>query len=435
MRNAILIFSIFSLGTHAFSSSEDQTIPFSLDDAKKYAISNNNEVISFRHATEEARARSARARVPFFPNIGVAMGVNSLSSSQTHESAPLAYIYGSYNIFNGYKDSYQKQISEIETEKTEIILKQKELLAGLEVEKHFHSYLYQKTAIELKKSAIDLNNNLESIASQRRKAGLGSEADIMEFKLRSSILSADLVLLEQKKEEARIGLRKTLGHDIGSKIEPMGQLQHQHLRGDLMSYLNRLQNQNPILRVASHELAIADFQSQTWRSKWLPKVDFEARAGYQELDLRPTDKGTGISLLLVAKMDLFSGQEATWEKREGLARKLKAEEDLKGKLVNLVSELETFFRRLKAIETSVDLEEKNEVRAQKYYSTVLKEYNSGIKNSQDVKVAAEMLSEVNLRRLRYKYDFLTERLEMEKLLGMQVDIENIQDKNGHMEEL
>lgn len=412
-------------------SREEETVRFSLEDAKSYAVKNNNEVKSFRHAVEEARARSGRATIPFFPNIGVASGVNTLTSSVSNDAAPVAYVYGTYNVFNGYQDTYKKSILELESEKKEIELQQKELLVGLEVEKYFHDSLYEKAAIGIKKNAIEVNKKLQTIASKRRQAGLGSEADSMEFELRESILEADLVLLEQKLEEARIGLRKTLGHEIGSKIEPVGELQHQHLIGDLMSHLNRIKDANPTLRISGHEVAISDFQAKNWRSKWLPKIDMEARAGYLELDLRPADKGTSVSFLLIAKMDLFSGYEASWERREGFARKLKSEEELKGKAVILVSEVERYYRRLKTIEKSVDLEEQNEIRAKKYYETILKEYHSGIKNSQDVKVAAEMLSEVSLRRVRYKYEFLMERIEMEKILGSKIAVENVKDKAGH----
>src|SRR3989338_4876513 len=293
---------------------EEETVRFSLEDAKRYAVANNNEVKSFRHAVEEARARSGRATIPFFPNIGVASGVNTLTSSATSNAAPVAYVYGTYNVFNGYQDTYKKSILELESEKKEIELQQKELLVGLEVEKYFHDSLYEKAAIGIKKNAIEVNKKLQTIASKRRQAGLGSEADSMEFELRESILEADLVLLEQKLEEARIGLRKTLGHEIGSKIDPVGELQHQHLVGDLMSHLNGLKNSNPTLRISGHEVAISDFQAKSWRSKWLPKVDIEAKAGYLELDLRPADKGTSISFLLIAKMDLFSGYESAWER-------------------------------------------------------------------------------------------------------------------------
>ncbi len=429
---------ILNLGLGSFAraepnspTEEGQIVRFSLEDAKRYAVANNNEVKSFRHAVEEARARAGRSTVPFFPSVGVAGGVSTLSSSTTRDSAPVGYVYGSYNLFNGFKDTYQKNILELESEKAAIELNQKELLAGLEVEKYFHDYLYEQSAIKLKKTAIEVNAKLQNIAAKRRHAGLGSEADIMEFELRESVLNADLVLLEQKLEEARIGLRKTLGHEIGSKIEPIGELQHQHLVGDLMSHLNGLKNSNPTLRMSGHNVAIADFQSLSWRSKWLPKLDLEARAGYLGLEGQPTDKGSSVSLSLVLKMDLFTGFESSWERSEGLARKLKSEEDLRGNTVTLVSDTERYYRRLKAIEKSVDLEEQNEIRAQKYYETILREYNSGIKNSQDIKVAAEMLSEVSLRRLRYKYEFLLERIEMEKILGSQVAVENMKDKEGH----
>lgn len=394
-----------------------------LAEAKNFAVMHNREVLALRHAAAEAKARAERALAPFFPAFGVTLGGQAQVTPQQNTLEPLGYFYLSYNLFNGYHDSYQHKIAVLEAEKAEIELKHKEHLAGLEVEKYFHDFLFSKAATELKKEAITVNTKLKNAASRRKAAGLGSDADSLEFSLRESILQAELVLLEQKTEEARIGLRKTLGEEIGSQIEPIGKLLHQHLDGDLMSELESLKKANPLLRASARELAIADFQAQSWRSRWLPKIDFEARAGYLENEATVNtfrEKQSSGTFLLVAKLELFSGRDAAWQKVEGAAHKLKAEEELKAKLVNLVSEVERLFRRIKAIEQSVDLEALNELRARTYYETVLREYHAGIKNSSDVKAAADLLAETSLRWLRYKYDFLCERIELEKILGVPV---------------
>jgi outer membrane protein TolC len=401
-----------------------------LEDAKRVAVANNREVQALRRGVEEAKAKAGRTRSTFYPRIGVAGGVDSQIAADDNESAPVGYFYANYNLFNGFRDTYRREIANLDAEKSEFALKHQELLAGLEVEKYFHEFLFVQTSIALKNEALRTNDNLASAARKRKTAGLGSDADILEFDFRDALLKSDLTILDQKLEEVRIGLRKTLGEEVGSKIEPVGVLQHQHIVGDLMVYLDQLKSANPILKVSARELAIAELESKNWRSRWLPTIDFESRAGYLELDRRPADGGSAMNLLVIAKMDLFSGFETSWERSEGIAKKARAEEELKANLVNLVSDVERYYRRIKAIERSVDLEEQNESRAKKYYETVKREYQAGIKNSNDVKAAADLSFEASLRRVKYKLEFLSEKIEMEKLLGSPVKVEIIAESGA-----
>ncbi len=76
------------------------------------------------------------------------------------------------------------------------------------------------------------------------------------------------------------------------------------------------------------------------------------------------------------------------------------------------------------IEARVHLEERNEVRAQKYYTTVINEYRRGVRNSTDVKVAAEALYDASLRRESFKYEFLNEKILLERTLSGPVLMEN-----------
>lgn len=428
----ILSFPINSLLKAEDGKERAKFIHMTLEESKNYALTHNRGIKSLRHSLEEAKAKAWRATSAFFPMFGVVGGANTQLSNATNITSQIAYLHGSYNIFNGYKDSNQREIQDISTKNVELELKQKEFWLQLEVEKYFNTFINISITRILNKKSIELNAKLASVAQRRRQAGLGSDADIMEFSLRESSLKANLLILDQKIEEVRIDLRNHLGYELDEKIEPTGNLQHQHVVGVFQNYVNKLEQANPSLEISRNTSTIANIESKNWQSKWLPQINFEAKSGYLELDAKPDgEKGLSTAFLLTAKMDLFSGYETRWEKQESLARKMKAEEELQIKKISLSSEIERHFVRLKAIEKTVDLEEKNEVLAEKYYETVLKEYNSGIRNSTDLKMAADLFSEVSLRRVQYKYEFLSSRIELEKALGFSVEVENIQDKDSH----
>lgn len=133
--------------------------------------------------------------------------------------------------------------------------------------------------------------------------------------------------------------------------------------------------------------------------------------------------------MILAKFEFFSGFETYWEGRVRKANVLKKEARLKQGVLDAVMEAERAYRQTMSIQVRVDLEEKNEVRARKYYDSILKEYRRGIKNSADVKSASEAYIEAILRRERFKYEFLKEKLSLERVLGTTVKTEVIEDSH------
>ena len=434
--------SLLLLGFISFQqpSVATQTSKVTLEEAKTFAIANNFEVIALRREVEEMQAKARRARSPFYPKLGLAGGADTQMKGNGNEGAAVGYLYGSYNLFSGFEDTYKADIANYEVEKAEIRLRKAELGVGLEVERLFHLYLFNKFSLELLKRALDANELHRKMAKNRKASGLASDADVIEFDLRDSILKSDVSEKEVQLEESRVNLKRLLGEEIGAKIEPVGKLQHQHIKGSLMDYISRIKGESENVLVTTRELLIATTESKMWRSKWFPKVDFEMKAGFLPLENRPdSTSGTGketsalINGLVIAKLDLFSGFDNFWERRESESKRLKLESRLKQFILAAVTQMEIAYRKLKATEVRVHLEEQNEERATKYYNSVLSEYKRGVKNSSDLKNAAEGLYNSTLRSEGFKYDFLSQRIELEKALGGPVSVEVLPDRSkvGH----
>ncbi len=401
-----------------------------LDDAKKYAIQHNFEVMSLRQALEEARARQGRARSAYYPKLGIAGGADTQMKSSANENAVIGYVYGDYNLFNGFGDSYRTQIAALDAEKAEIRLKRAEFRVGLEVERAFHLYLFKKTTIELKRETVKLNDTNKKMASNKKRSGLAAESDVMEFDLRDATLRSDLLLLEQEIEEARTALKKLLGEEVGSRIEPVGSLQHQHLRGNLNDLVKRIKDESEPVLVGARNIAISSLETKAAQSKWLPKLDLEVAAGYLPWDLRQVPSGSAmLGGKVVARIDLFSGFETLYERREAEAKRLRQEAELKTAILSAMIDTENAFRRISTIQNRVDLEEENESRAKRYYASVMNEYRRGVKNSADLRVAADGLFEVRLKRESFKFEFLNSRLDLERTLGGAVEMEIIEEKH------
>ena len=400
-----------------------------LEDAKSYAVQHNFEVLALRRAVEEAQAKHGRTRSKFFPTLGVAGGADTEMTSNSTQNSALGYLYSNYNLFNGFEDTYLTDIASLEVEKSQVRLKRTEFRVGLDVEKAFHLYIFKKSSIELKEEALKTNEVHKKMAAQKRAAGMAAESDITEFDLKEALLQSDLLLLRQELEEARTSLKRLLGEEIGSKIEPIGSLQHQHLTGQLMDLLRRIRTDSESVVVATKELAIANLQSKATRSRWLPKIDLEITAGYLPWDIRNVPAGSSmIGGKLVARFDIFSGFDTMYERREQLAKELRLENELKNAILTAISDTENAYRRISTIQARVDLEEKNKARAKKYYASVLAEYRRGVKNSADLRVAGDGIFEASLKRIGFMYDFLNQRIEVERALGGAVPTEVIEEK-------
>jgi outer membrane protein TolC len=149
------------------------------------------------------------------------------------------------------------------------------------------------------------------------------------------------------------------------------------------------------------------------------------------LELRPTQGGTSLTASIVARFDLFSGFDTIWQKRETEAKLLRSEAQLKNALLTAITDTEVAYRKIKTIQARVDLEEENATRSDRYYKAVMSEYKRGVKNSADLKVAAEQLYEIHLRQESYKYDFLNERISLERALGGRVETEMVKEQHEH----
>lgn len=406
---------------------KDSAKKMSLSDITEYAVSNNLFVRAKQKELDAARGEVTSSRSVYFPTLGVAGGYDQKTKPSGTDNANVGYVYSNWNLFNGFRDYHEVEAATLKAEKLETELEIEKFKVALEVEKTFHLFLYKQALAKVKERAISLNDGHLKFVQRSKSAGLSSTSDLMEFQIKASILESDKAMLEQEIEEARIRLKTLVGEEIAGGIQPVGDLQHQHLKGSLMTYIDQVKDKGTTIKLATKESQIAEEQAKKWKSGWLPRVDFEAQMGQLALD-DMTEKGkTHSKYLILAKFDLFNGFGSQAEYRTSVANRSKADLDLQGAILNSVATMEVKYRKLKTIEQRVDIEDKNKERSEAFYKAVLAEYRRGIKNAMDLSVASENLATTLERRIQYKYDFIAERLELEQALGTRVAVDVIQE--------
>ncbi len=403
-----------------------------IEEAKRRAATQNYEILAARHFVTEREAAESRARSAYWPRLGVAGGVDH-GTNGIGATAGFGYGYGSVNLFRGFSDLYETEIAALETEKAKTRLKKLEFRIGLEVERPFYQFLFLQRTLALRKEALDLNETHKALAHKRKSVSLVSETDVMEYELRDALLRSDIASLEQDRIAARLDLQRVMGSESPLTEDPVGTLAHWHLRPSLTDLTKKAEQEGEAPLLAKMEVGIAEIQSKRWMSKWWPEIDADAQVGQLALDNRPATGGTSFRGLLLAKWELFSGFESSNQRREEEARRLRAEAEAKGVLLSARTSVAASYRKLRSIEARVHLEENNRVRAKRYYESVLREYRSGVRNSADVRQAAESLYEASLRREKFKFDFLFERIELEKTLGGPIQVDEQPEGGTHPE--
>lgn len=416
-----LAFSLLTIAAaHATALAETKRI--TLQEAQKYAVERNFEIQALRKELDAATSRKGQARAGFYPEVGVAAGMAANTADGNATSSTIGYAYGKFNLFRGFHDVISVDKAQLEYEILERKMKSEEFYVGLDVEKYFHSYVYYKRLMDLTEEALATNDEHRGMVRRMMGSGLITEADRMEFEIFDALLKSEAVSNQQDLEEARVNLKKILGDEIGSQVEPMGELAHQHLLGSLKEYVELVKDNNEDVAIAAKEVELAAMNRRLASARFLPEVDFEIQSGRQADALIDADNAK-TTLLLVGRLPLFSGFRTKYERDEAGYKQESSQLLLKDKILHALSDIETKFRRVKAIATRVDLEQDNAVRAKKYYDAVLSSYKRGAKNSADLRAAATNMYEARKREEEFKLEFLTERIEMERLIGKPVKLE------------
>ena len=431
---SIFLLCCSSLLTGAEVGKTDKVAPvastskLTLKDAKSFAVRHNYDVKALEKRIQSFKATSQSLRSTFYPHFGIAGGFENESTDGKGESASLTYVFGNINLFNGFRDVYSIDLNDAEIQTLAIKFARKKFEVELSVEQAFHEYLYVSDLIRLKDEELKINRKHQKLVNQMLKVGEASHTDVKEFDIKESVLSSELVDLLYKKESARIDLRKYLGDDVGAKIEPVGVLQHLIVEGKLQDYVKLVTESGYDVKLSKIEYERSVTNLKSIRADWMPKVDFEVQAGLLPLESRSEAQAkdeNSVGYVFLAKIDLFSGLDSYWRRKSLVYEKEFRSLALKSSILNSLSDLEKSFRRLKSIEKSVALEKGNTKKIEKYYESVFKEYKRGYKNSADLNSASDWFFSTKAKQLNYKFEFLKEKIALEKQLGTYLNVKII----------
>lgn len=329
-------------------------------------------------------------------------------------------LYGKleWNLYNGGSDQTLIEFSNSEIEIQEKSLRTLKKKIKSEVSKIYFELQFILESISLKEKSIKLNSQQSKMAKAKNRSGLTTSSDVLEFDLRESTLQSDLVFLNQQLEQKSRELDVLLAQNNQSVTESVkGHLVREKFLFNRDDLLGKIQENNDQILLSKLELLQIETEAHTTQSLLLPKLDFEARFGKLSNEEQVFNENNNYSFRLKFNIPLFSGFENTNSLKSIIAKKSALQISLEQKKISIKAELDSIISEIKALNSRLDLEEKNLERSEKYYQLTLDEYRRGIKNSPDMVGASERLLEARIRNLEYRRNLMFAKTKIQELTG------------------
>jgi len=382
------------------------------------AEQNNLEIKQTQEHLNSLKAKLNSQYGRLSPKISIEGGPQSTKFDDEKSNGTSLYGKVEWNIYNG---GFDKAL--IDSSKTETELQQKRLHSlknrvKKEVSKIYFELQFILESISLKQKALELNAQQLKIAKAKNSSGFTTNSDVLEFDLRESTLQSDLVLLNQQLEQKSRDLDVMLSRKNQLAPETVkGHLMRQNFNFNREDLLVKIQENNDHILLSKIELQQAKTEKRQAQSQFLPKLDLETRYGKLANDEKVFSNKDDYAVILKFNLPLFSGFEDYNSVKSNSAKVAASQLSIAQKNIALTAELDATLAEIKALNSRLDLEEKNLERSEKYYKLTLDEYKRGVKNSPDMVGASERLLDARIRNLEYRRDLMLAKAKIQELTG------------------
>lgn len=382
------------------------------------AEKNNFEIKQNEENLSALKAKLNSQYGQFAPKISVEGGPQSTKFDEEKSNATALYGKAEWNLYNGGSDKSLIDLSVIEIKIQEKRLKSLKNKIKNEISKIYFELQFTLESLALKQKALELNAQQMKIAKAKNRSGFTTSSDVLEFDLRDSTLQSDLVLLNQQLDQKSRELDVLLSRKNRSASETVkGHLVRENFNFNRDELLAKIQDGNDQILLSKIELQQVETEKRLAKSQFLPRLSLDARYGKLANDEKVFQDNNNYSVMLKFNIPLFSGLSDLNSVKSANAKVAASQSDLNQKNISLAASLDSILVEIQALNTRLDLEEKNLARSEKYYKLTLDEYRRGIKNSPDMVGASERLLEARIRNLEYRRDLMLAKAKIQELTG------------------
>lgn len=383
-----------------------------------YVIARNNDYETKQNLIykEYVETHLNKMKSAFYPKFGIESRYEHFNSTSNSEYGSTANAYLEWNLFNGFRDRLKLNLLRTDVGQADYRIKRSEINFKGNLLALYSRGQALQNIITAYANILETNNRYISGIKSRKKSGLVTESQLIEFELFNDQLQNELsayqaeqaVLLDEIKNiSGIIGVR-----DFSSDLSP----QPLKLKIDDLD------------KILGHELSqqrdlIVDLEKthqELMNTKLVnyPIIDLRISNGRE--GLRETTSNNETSLSIVAKWEFFSGFESLNEYRmnsiklkQGQMRLDLERNQLKNQVIGLIKNIENIIMRLQ-FEKSI--RQKNE----RYFKLITDEYRRGTKSSSDLKSAIELMLENQVKINTLKSDYYRSIYLLERIIGQSV---------------
>lgn len=397
---------------------------FSIERLKSSALRNSFSLKSIESDLNASQEKIKINKSKFYPRAGVELGQELTLGNGRIDRENILSVYGEMNVFNGYEDSLNLTKSKNEKEVTRIKIEWQKHITTVEVESLYYKFLYLLEKKKILDLAIKRNSDHISMVRKRYNAGMVTQADLLEFKLKRSNLKTQNEMIGLNILRAKEELLSFAGLDSVNGYKIAGDLPHLHILANFNEILASSEKSNALLKLKALEKNDYEISKKINNSKKYPSVDLKAKYGLlseQETGFSNDQRVGQISL--IATWEAFSGGQR--QAKKGLLDHQLNSLDFQLKQLNrdLRNNIKNNFDKIKILEKQIDSIEENQKVALKLYRKTLKEYTKGVKDSGALVSASDLYKELSEKVFETKLSHLLTKLDLERFVGSTLNFE------------
>lgn len=438
---SLLLVTLFCAAGPLGAQQDSVRYRITVDDAVRFALHNNHDLLAARLEVDRADARvdeawgTALPRIdlkakytqalkkpvfflPDFLNPGSGK-VSAIEIGSTHAldmtlSADQVLFNTAVFVGVGTAKIYARAARDVyRTKEAEIVANARKAFYGV--------LLAQEVLTMMRENLQNAEDNLRTV---RLLAGQGlvSEYDLLRAEVSVDNLRPEVIRAENNHRLAVNSLKILLGATFGATIEVAGDLELRPVDdGILQQATSTVLAANPSLRALRRQAEVNDAIVSVERSAYLPTLSAFGTYAYtsQKNEFRwslpefITSSTVGISLSL----NIFNGLQTNARVEQAALEYRKTQEAVTGLETALQTTVESVILQLRRARERIDAQARTVEQAAKGYRIASTRYASGAGTQLEVNDAQLALTQAKVNRMQALYDYLVAAADLDQALG------------------
>ncbi len=394
-----------------------------LNEAITKTIENNPSIKERMNNYNAVREDLHYARGAYFPTLDVTVGTgseNAKNALQTDPKRELSVteqkVTLSYNLFNGYGDSYTTRQQKARLQAAAYSYMEEVDRTLLLLIEHYINILRHKALMVVEKDNIKMDEKIYDDMLGKQKQGLQRLSDLKEARSKLALAYTNHLSAENNIQDTLVNFHKLFGRYVTLKEISETQFQEQ-LPNTIEEITQIALENNPSIKVASFEKMATMHAYRASRSSYWPKVDLELSDSVTENVSGIEGETTNTRAVVYLTYNLFNGfsdRAYTQKKVSEMHQKDQQMHQVKRDVIETIQLAWNAFRITSKQTVFIKwYVQSSKDKLNSYY----KEFNIGRRSLIDLLGASDDYNNARRKMINTKYDLMFARYRLLAAMG------------------